>query len=121
MMLNKELLLLGAEGKKFRGRGWDVTVAVDPYQSLVFGYDSGTFVMGGLGSIQPISTDSPNLNSLFTLGSFSYSDLPNITICREDSGQIIYFLNEDVPFQTFDGTFFTSSDVGKTVRVLILE
>ena len=131
-MLNKELLLLSAREKKFRGRGWDVQVErySNPVVDLkMYGYANGDFNNAVFGSIQPISLDTPSLTSLFTwensiFGSYwtTHSNLKNTTLCRKDTSQIIYFPSTTAELQTVRGeSFFTSSDVGKTVRVLILE
>lgn len=131
-MLNKELLLLSAEGKKFRGRGWDVNVekfSITGANFSLYGYSKGDFVADAVfGSIQPISLDTPSLTSLFTyensiFGSYwtSHCNIKNITLCREDSGQIIYFPQSTSGVQMIKESFFTSLDIGKTVRVLILE
>lgn len=134
MMLNKELLLLSAREKKFRGRGWDVEVGRFSIPDVeltnkVYGYSK---VDGDLywnfGSIQPISLDTPSLTMLQTwensiFGSYwtTHCNLNNITLCREDTSQIIYFPSTTSGSQMIKESFFTSSDVGKTVRVLILE
>ena len=81
------------------------------------------------GSIQPISLDTPSLTSLQTwensiFGSYwtTHCNLHNTTLCREDTSQIIYFPSTTSGQEIVRGeSFFTSSDVGKTVRVLILE
>ena len=138
-MLNKELLLLSAREKKFRGRGWDVTVGKSPgpgggieLPNKVYGYskldndDTGAWTFG---SIQPLSLDTPSVTTLQTwensiFGSYwtTHCSLSNITLCREDTSQIIYFPNANGGASIVRGeSFFTSSDIGKTVRVLILE
>ena len=129
-MLNKELLLLSAREKKFRGRGWDVQVGrlVSVADLKLYGYSNGDINNTVFGSIQPISLDTPSLTALFTwensiFGSYwtTHCNLNNITICREDTSQIIYFPSTTSAGQTVKESFFTSSDIGKTVRVLILE
>ena len=131
-MLNKELLLLSAEEKKFRGRGWDVQVGKPSieFTNKLYGYekndDNPPF---NYGSIQPLSLDTPSLTVLWTMensifGSYwaTACSLSNITISREDTSQIIYFPSTTAELQIVRGeSFFTSSDIGKTVRVLILE
>ena len=132
MMLNKELLLLSAREKKFRGRGWDVQVGKPSIEltSKLYGYeknDDNPYF--NYGSIQPLSLDTPSLTVLWTMensifGSYwaTACSLSNITISREDTSQIIYFPSTTSGQEIVRGeSFFTSSDVGKTVRVLILE
>lgn len=135
MMLNKEMLLLSAREKKFRGRGWDVQVGSYSIPGVeltnkVYGYSkSDDNLYMNFGSIQPISLDTPSLTALLTwensiFGSYwtTHCNLHNITLCREDTSQIIYFPSTTSGQEIVRGeSFFTSSDVGKTVRVLILE
>lgn len=133
MMLNKGLLLLSAEEKKFRGRGWDVQVGklsfpggIEPTYK-VYGYQNDDDTIStNFGSIQPLSLDTPSLTRLATWensvwGSYwtTHCSLNNITLCREDKSQIIYFPSGSSIVR--GESFFTSSDIGKTVRVLILE
>ena len=132
MMFNKELLLLSAREKKFRGRGWDVKVGRFSLPGVeltyeVYGYSNGD-TLTEFGSIQPISLDTPKLTVLQTwensiFGSYwtTHCNLNNITLCREDTSQIIYFPSTTSENQMVKESFFTSSDIEKTVRVLILE
>lgn len=117
--MNNAMLLMNA-GKKVRG--WDIHVA--NMGSDTYGYSNGSGFMGfSGGSFQSLSSDTPTLNYLYTMsntmfGTITLGNPTGLSVKREDSGKTITMAGQA---PGISASFFTASDVGKTIRVVIVE
>lgn len=120
--MNKAALLMNSGQKKVRG--WDIKVA-QLSGSNCYGYSNGTgFMDVSGGSFEALSSDTPTLGYLYTMtgapiyGILTFGSPNGLNVMRIDTGATIAMAST---FPSVQQGFFSASDVGKTIRVVIVE
>ena len=121
--MNKAALLLANSGQQ-KVRGWDIHVA-RLSGSNCYGYSNGSgFMEVSGGSFEAISSDTPTLSYLYTMtgapiyGTLTFGSPNGLNVMRLDTGATIAMASS---FPAIQQGFFNASDVGKTIRVVIVE